>query len=276
MRLFFVKKENFKMIAARRIVGRKRLWPGLTLFCFLLAVMALGVVVVSPAAAADQQLNRETTDEFSDEYADADADNMIADPLESYNRVVFTFNDRLYFWFLKPVSQGYGKVVPEPLRIGVRNFFTNLSAPIRLLNCLLQGKFTAFGGELSRFLLNSTVGVAGLMDPASYDGMKQYDEDFSQTLGFYGMGHGFYLVWPFFGPSSGRGTVGLVADYFTEPLTWIFWDDIETGIAVGSGKTVNRTSLTIGMYEDMIRAVLDPYVAVRNAYYQNQLKKVEE
>ena len=262
------------MIAARRIVGQKKLWPGFTLFCFLLAVMAFGVVVVSPAAAADQQLNGETADEFSDEYADADS--MIADPLESYNRMMFTFNDRLYFWALKPVSQGYGKVVPEPLRIGVRNFFTNLSAPIRLLNCLLQGKFTAFGGELSRFLLNSTVGVAGLMDPASYDGMNQYDEDFSQTLGFYGMGHGFYLVWPFFGPSSVRGTVGLAADYFTEPLTWIFWEEIETSIAVASGKTVNHTSLTIGTYEDLIKAVLDPYVAVRNAYYQNQLKKVEE
>ncbi|MEA2109159.1 MAG: VacJ family lipoprotein [Pseudomonadota bacterium] len=262
------------MIAARRIVGRKKLWPGLTLFLFLLAVMAFGVVLVSPAAAADQQLNGETADEFSDEYADTD--NMIADPLESYNRIMFTFNDRFYFWFLKPVSQGYGKVVPEPLRIGVRNFFTNLSAPIRLLNCLLQGKFTAFGDELSRFLLNSTAGVAGLMDPASYDGMKKYDEDFSQTLGFYGMGHGFYFVWPFFGPSSVRGTAGLAADYFTEPLTWIYWDNIETGIAVGSGKMVNRTSLTIGTYEDLIKAVLDPYVAVRNAYYQNQLKKVEE
>ncbi|NIA19484.1 MAG: VacJ family lipoprotein [Xanthomonadaceae bacterium] len=262
------------MIAVRRIVGRKELWPGLMLFCFLLAVMVFSVVAVSPATAADQQLNGETADEFSDEYADADI--MIADPLESYNRMIFTFNDRLYFWLLKPVSQGYGKVVPEPLRIGVDNFFYNLSAPIRLLNCLLQGKFTAFGGELSRFLLNSTVGVAGLMDPASYDGMKQYDEDFSQTLGFYGMGHGFYLVWPFFGPSSARGTVGLAADYFTEPRTWIFWDDLETAIAVASGNTVNSTSLSIGTYEDLIKAVLDPYVAVRNAYYQHQLKKVEE
>ncbi|MEA3241707.1 MAG: VacJ family lipoprotein [Pseudomonadota bacterium] len=263
------------MIAARKIVGRKKLWPGLILFCFLLTVIAFGVVVVSPAAAADQQLNgAAAVDEFSDEYADAD--NMLADPLESYNRIMFTFNDRFYFWALKPVAQGYGKVVPEPMRIGVRNFFHNLSAPIRLLNCLLQGKFTAFGGELSRFLVNSTVGVAGLMDPASYDKMKKYDEDFSQTLGFYGMGHGFYFVWPFFGPSSARGTAGLAADFFTEPLTWIYWDNIETGIAVGSGKIVNRTSLTIGTYEDMIKAVLDPYVAVRNAYYQNQLKKVEE
>ncbi len=262
------------MIAARRIVGQKKLSSGLLLLFLLLTVMAFTIVTISPATAADQQLNGETTDEFSDEYADAD--NMIADPLESYNRIMFTFNDRLYFWFLKPVSQGYGKVVPESLRIGVKNFFYNLSAPIRLLNCLLQGKFSAFGGEMSRFLLNSTAGVAGLMDPASYDGMNQYDEDFSQTLGFYGMGHGFYLVWPFFGPSSGRGTVGLAADYFTEPITWIFWDELETGIAVTSDKVVNRTSLSIGTYEDMIKAVLDPYVAVRNAYYQNQLKKVEE
>lgn len=254
--------------------GRRKV---LFLVCSMLLAIStvfVGLSVVPSVYAADQQLNGETADAFSDEYADADT--MIADPLESYNRIMFTFNDRLYFWALKPVAQGYGKVVPEPLRMGVRNFFHNLSAPIRLLNCLLQGKFSAFGGELSRFLLNSTAGVAGLMDPASYDGMKQYDEDFSQTLGSYGMGHGFYLVWPFFGPSSARGTVGLVADFFTDPLTWIFWNDFETGIAVGGGETVNRTSLTIGTYEDMIKAVLDPYVAVRNAYYQNQLKKVEE
>jgi phospholipid-binding lipoprotein MlaA len=244
----------------------------------LLGIVLAGFSAASPARAADQQVNGKSVDEFDDEFADeyADADNAIADPLEGYNRVIFTFNDRLYFWVLKPVARGYGMVVPEPLRIGIRNFFHNLSAPIRLLNCLLQGKFSAFGGELSRFLLNSTAGVVGLMDPATYDGMKSYDEDFSQTLGFYGVGHGFYLVWPFFGPSSARGTVGLVADYFTEPLTWIFRDEMETGLAVTGGKTVNQVSLSLGVYEDMIKSVLDPYVAVRNAYYQNQLKKVQE
>ncbi len=257
---------------------REKVLPVVCFMLLLLGIVFVGFSVAAPARAADQQVSGKTADEFDDEFADeyADADQAIADPLEGYNRVMFTFNDRLYFWVLKPVARGYGKVVPEPMRIGVRNFFHNLSAPIRLLNCLLQGKFAAFGGELSRFLLNSTVGVAGLMDPATYDGMKSYDEDFSQTLGFYGMGHGFYLVWPFLGPSSGRGTVGLVADYFTEPLTWICWGDLETGIAVNTGKVVNRTSLSIGAYEDMIKAVLDPYVAVRNAYYQNQLKKVQE
>ena len=262
------------MIVVRGGAEERRRRLDFLLLLLLLTILVSGLVVAFPPAAAAQQQKVEDIDEFSDEYADTDV--MIADPLESYNRIMFTFNDRLYFWVMKPVAQGYGKVIPEPLRIGIRNFFINLSAPIRLLNCLFQGKFSAFGGELSRFLVNSTVGMAGLMDPASYDGMKRYDEDFSQTLGFYGMGHGFYFVWPFFGPSSARGTVGLVADYFTEPLTWIFWDDIETGIVVGSGKVVNRTSLTIGTYEDMIKAVLDPYVAVRNAYYQNQLKKVEE
>ncbi len=268
------------MVAVREMVERRsRCWVVLWFF-LLLTVMASGVVLVFPlSVAAQQQLSgQNNADEFSDEFSDEYAadDNMIADPLESYNRMMFTFNDRLYFWFLKPVSRGYGKVVPEPLRIGVRNFFTNLSTPISLLNCLLQGKFAAFGGELSRFLLNSTVGVAGLMDPASYDGMKQYDEDFSQTLGFYGVDSGFYLVWPFLGSSSVSGSVGLVADYFTEPLTWIFWGDLETSVAVTSVKTVNNTSMSIGTYEDLIKAVLDPYVAVRNAYYQNQLKKVRE
>ncbi len=258
---------------------RRKLLPVVCLMILLLAApFAAVVTVAAPVFAADLQTSGKAVDEFADEFDDeyADADNAIADPLETYNRVIFTFNDRLYFWVLKPVARGYGKVVPEPLRIGIRNFFHNLSAPIRLLNCLLQGKFSAFGGELSRFLLNSTAGVVGLMDPATYDGMKSYDEDFAQTLGFYGIGHGFYLVWPFFGPSSARGTVGLVADHFTEPLTWIFRDDMETDLAVTGGKTVNQVSLSIGVYEDMIKAVLDPYVAVRNAYYQNRLKKVQE
>lgn len=262
------------MIAVREGAQRRKRCSGFLLFFLLLTLMVSGVVLVYPLTAVAQQLNGQNVDEFSDEYADADI--LVADPLESFNRAMFTFNDRLYFWALKPVAQGYGKVVPAPLRVGVSNFFHNLSAPIRLLNCLLQGKFSAFGRELSRFLLNSTAGVAGLMDPATYDGMKEYDEDFSQTLGVYGMGHGLYLVWPFFGPSSVRGTFGLVADTFTEPLTWIFWDHLGTGIAVAGGKTVNRTSLTIGSYENMIKAVLDPYVAVRNAYYQNQQEKVEK
>ncbi|MBN2332918.1 MAG: VacJ family lipoprotein [Deltaproteobacteria bacterium] len=246
----------------------------LLLLVLLTASLLFGVFVSVPAVSAAGSEAGSLAEMLNDEYDDDDV--VVADPLEAYNRLMFTFNDRLYFWVLKPVATGYGKVTPEPLRIGIRNFFTNLSAPVRMLNCLLQGKFAAFGQELSRFLLNSTVGIAGLMDPASYDGMKTYDEDFSQTLGVYGLGNGCYLVWPVFGPSTIRGTVGMVGDYFTDPPTWIFMGDFTTGAAVTAGEKINTLSLTIGDYEDMIKAVLDPYIAVRNAFYQQQLRKVEQ
>jgi phospholipid-binding lipoprotein MlaA len=237
-------------------------------------ILALGAGWSGPAAAAPAAGGAPATDTLDDEYADTGP--TIADPLEGFNRAMFTFNDRLYFWALKPAAQGYSLVVPEPARIGVRNFFHNLLAPVRIVNCLLQGRFSDGGDEFCRLLLNSTVGCGGLMDPASYDGMPAHDEDFDQTLGVAGMGQGAYIVWPVFGPCSVRGTAGLAGDMALSPMTWIFRNDYETGMAVKAGQTVNDTSLVIGEYEDLIRAVIDPYVAVRDAYVQRRHKLLAE
>ncbi|MBN2233445.1 MAG: VacJ family lipoprotein [Deltaproteobacteria bacterium] len=239
----------------------------------LLAVMLMvGGVRGVPAAAAPA--DGAATNALNDEYADTGP--TIVDPLEGFNRAMFTFNDRLYFWVLKPAAQGYSLAVPEPARIGIRNFFHNLLAPVRIVNCLLQGRIGDGGEEFCRLLLNSTVGCGGLMDPASYDGMAGYDEDFDQTLGVHGLGQGAYIVWPVFGPCSARGTVGLAGDMALSPLTWVFWNDYETGMAVKAGQTINETSLVIGDYEDLIRAVIDPYVAVRDAYVQRRQTLVEQ
>lgn len=200
----------------------------------------------------------------------------IADPFEPINRFFFYFNDKLYFWFLKPASTGYKAIVPEPARIGVRNFFHNLGFPIRFVNCVFQGKFEGAGYEVGRFLINSTLGVAGFMDSASkHFDMPEYDEDFGQTLGTYGLGHGFFINCPFIGPSSARDIVGLTGDGFLYP---VFYTDLETkyDIALEVYRKINKTSLTIGEYEDLKKAAIDPYIAVRDVYYQLRKGQTEK
>jgi phospholipid-binding lipoprotein MlaA len=200
----------------------------------------------------------------------------IADPLEPFNRAMFHFNDKLYFWVLKPVAQGYGKVVPEAARVGVRNFFSNIASPVRILNCVLQARFASAGKELARFAINTVWGVGGLMDLASDNSVNlpKQDADLGETLGVYGLGQGFYIHWPIWGPSSPRDTVGLIGDAFLNPFNYLFELDVLIGIK--AYETVNATSLAIGDYESLKDAAVDPYVAFRDAYaqYRYRLRKV--
>ena len=192
---------------------------------------------------------------------------LVADPIEPVNRAFFVFNDRFYFWLLKPVARGYAFVVPEFVRIGIRNVLTNVVMPVRLVNSLLQGKVKGAGRELARFTINSTIGMAGLFDTAKNDWkIETSEEDTGQTLGAWGLGHGAYLVLPFLGPSSLRDAAGLGADTFFNPQTYLV--DFETGVAIRAGKAVNDTSLHMGEYEDIKAAAIDPYLAVRDGYVQ--------
>jgi len=207
---------------------------------------------------------------------DVPAMDLIADPLEPMNRVFFHFNDKLYFWFLKPISVGYGSVVPEELRVGIRNFFDNLSMPIRAVNCILQGDIKGFGTELSRFVVNSTLGVAGFGDPAKQVlGIDMEDEDLGQTFGFYGLGPAFYINWPLLGPSSVRDTIGLVGDSFLSPMYYAV-DATKYKIAIKGFEQVNSTSLRIGDYESLKKSALDPYISLRDAYHQYRQHKIKE
>jgi len=199
----------------------------------------------------------------------------IADPLEPFNRAMFHFNDKLYFWVLKPVAQGYTRVVPEGVRVSVRNFFSNVAFPIRFVNCLLQANFDGAAIELSRFTVNTLLGIGGLFDPASSKEMKlvKQDEDLGQTLGVYGVGQGIFLTWPFLGPSTPRDTVGLVGDWFLDPVTYLTpW---YAPYGVKAYGRVNEVSLRIGDYEALKEAAIDPYLALRDAYLQYRQKKVE-
>ena len=220
--------------------------------------------------------SKDADEEFDDIPEEELEEDFIADPLEPINRVFFHFNDKLYFWLLKPVATGYKKVAPEPLRISVRNFFSNLFMPIRAVNCLLQGKFKGFGNELLRFVTNSTAGMLGFMDPAKTAlKLEKQDEDFGQTLGLYGLGPGFFINWPILGPSSLRGTVGLVGDGFIDPLNYLL-DSTMYNAATRGYEQVNTTSLTIGEYESLKKAALDPYVSLRDAYYQYRKNKIKK
>ena len=215
-------------------------------------------------------------DEFDELDDDFEAELIsIADPLEPWNRAMFHFNDKLVTWILKPVSTGYGAIVPQPMRKGVRNFFENLGFPIRFVNCLLQAKFKGAGTELTRFAVNSTIGLAGFLDVAKKDlGIDEREEDFGQTLGVYGLGPGIYIFWPLLGPSSLTNTVGLVGDAYLDPLNYL--SETKYSIAAEAYDLTNSFSLDLGEdYEDLKR-MIDPYIAWRDAYYQSQQKKIKE
>lgn len=201
----------------------------------------------------------------------------VNDPLEPVNRAFYTFNDKLYFWFLKPAARGYRTVVPETARVGVRNFFYNLAGPVRMVNCALQGKAEEAGYEFVRLFMNTTVGLGGFLDVAGGEAMQleRYDEDLGQTLGFYGMEPLIYIHWPFLGPSSGRDTLGTIGDGFLNPLNYVVPEG-GYNAAIRTYERVNETSLTIGDYEDLKRSALDPYVAIRDAYYQHRESRIRE
>jgi len=205
----------------------------------------------------------------------AESVDTLADPLEPVNRVFFQVNDKFYFWVLKPVASGYKAIVPQDVRVGVRNFFSNLTTPIRMVNCLLQAKFKGAGNEAVRFLLNSTFGLAGLLDPAKKEfNIDKQDEDFGQTLGSWGVGPAFYIDWPILGPSSLRDTVGFAGDLFLDPRTYLFNRPIF--YVVTPFELVNDTSLRIGEYDDLKKAAIDPYVALKDAYHQYRQNKIRK
>jgi phospholipid-binding lipoprotein MlaA len=199
----------------------------------------------------------------------------VADPFEPVNRVFFYINDKLYFWVLKPVASGYKTIIPEDGRVGVRNFFSNLTTPIRLVNCLLQAKFKGAGNEVGRFLLNTTFGLAGFLDLAKRDfNVEKQEADFGQTLGIWGIGPAFYMNWPILGPSNLRDTVGFVGDLFLDPRTYVFTRPIF--YLVRPVELVNETSLTIGDYERFKISAIDPYIAMKDAYQQYRQNKIRK
>ena len=193
----------------------------------------------------------------------------ISDPLEGLNRVIFTFNDGVDIFVLRPIAALYGFIAPSVVKRSIGNSFENLNAPVVLANDLLQLEFGDAATTTGRFVVNSTVGVLGLFDVAENFGLPHHPADFGQTLHSYGVGPGPYLILPLLGPSTARDGVGDVVDIFLDPLTYL----LETGATVGvaaSKAVVTRERLLVPL-EELRATSIDYYAAVRSAFYQDRV-----
>ncbi len=194
------------------------------------------------------------------------------------------FNDGLYTYAVFPLAKGYNFILPTQARESIGNFFENLKYPIRLVNNLLQVKFENSWIETKRFAVNTTLGLCGIFDPAySWYNLQQKNEDFGQTLGSYGVGGGFHVVLPFFGPSNLRDTASLVVDWQIDPffyqegrsynlLTHSFWDSI----ALSSFEYFNKYSSKEKEYEAMKKGAIDIYPLFKDIYEQRREKEISE
>ena len=232
---------------------------------------------------ANENNNDNFDEEFNSEFSTKKEE--IFDPLSGYNRLMTSFNDKVFINVLNPVAEGYAYITPETMRIGINNFFENILFPVRFSNNLLQLKFKNSSEELGRFLVNTLWGLGGFMDPATKElNMKAHKEDFGQTLGFYGVGEGFPIVLPFLGPSNLRDMVGIVGDSYISPLSTTGDSDLRYKIpnnlvqelGIQTFNVVNSTSLRLGQYESLRKDALDLYPFLRDIYSQARKKQIEE
>jgi phospholipid-binding lipoprotein MlaA len=190
------------------------------------------------------------------------------DPWEPFNRVVFQFNEDFDTAFLKPIAKGYQAITPAPVDRGITHFFENLADVRNTVNNALQFKMARAATSVGRIVVNSTVGVLGFMDVASNMNLPKYNEDFGQTLGAWGLPQGPFVVLPLLGPSTGRDTVGLVGDWYTDPLTYVN----DGGVAWGAKalRVIDRRADLLAASKVLEQAALDPYSFVRDAYLQRR------
>ena len=260
----------------------------------LLAEAAPLTAVDGPMAAAQGLKSGANVDELFDPFAKDDEGGEEYDPWEPWNSRIFEFNRQMDKYVLKPVAQGYDFIVPDFVQVGISNMFYNLRCPQRFLNIMFQGKVKGAGIEVGRFLLNTTVGYAGFMDLAKEVDWVTPDEDFGQTLGFYGAKPGPYLVLPFLQPFTVRDFAGYVTDIFLNPINWLVAPIIEvegvpsliahknrmttTFVQIGArvGEIVNERSRNLEKFQGVEEATLDLYTAVRNAYLQSRARAIQE
>lgn len=224
-------------------------------------------------------------EEFEEEFSEQET-NTTSDPLSGYNRWMTSFNDTFILYALNPVSEAYAAILPQPLRLGISNAIDNIRFPIRFANNLLQGKFQNSADELGRFVINSTVGLAGLIDVATNHmttPIPAHDEDFGQTLGYYGVGSGFHVVLPFLGPSNIRDIAGITADGYLSPLVNVrglenykIPKNLAQSIGIYAVRIINKTSLHLEEYENLREDAVDLYPFLRDIYEQKRNSDIAE
>ncbi len=230
--------------------------------CFLIFLLLAEL----PVAARDWH-ERDYRDPFETEFDEpSEQPEPISDPLERLNRLTFAFNDRFYLYLLDPAVSGYEKITPHPVRRSIGNFFSNLIEPVNFVNALFQLEGSAAHNAFGRFLINTTFGLGGLFDVAG-EHLEQKPHDFNQTMACWGVGDGFYIVWPFLGPSSLRGTGGMVADGFLDPMNY---QEIEVATGGRTLNLLNSSGPYLREYKQLEQFALDPYIAVKDFYESMQ------
>ena len=199
--------------------------------------------------------------------ASTDTANNNGDPYESVNRKIYAFNDTIDKNFVEPVAKKYAEYTPDPVRTGITNFFDNSGSLNTIINDLFQGKATQTAQDSGRFIVNSTIGIGGLFDPATSMGLKQHNEDFGQTMGKWGAHEGAYLMLPLLGPSSFRDIGSPIMDTLLNPLT--YFSAIVT-IPSGIVSAVNARANLLDQTRIRDQAALDPYSFVREAWRQQR------
>jgi phospholipid-binding lipoprotein MlaA len=208
---------------------------------------------------------------------------QINDPLEKYNRKVHAFNDYFDRHIFRHVAIGYRNTLPGPVRQSIRNFITNIYLPISLFNSILQGKVDNSLATLSNFLINTTLGVGGLLDVAGSKNIHYRQEDFGQTLGHYNFSSGIYLVIPFLGPSSVRDFSGFIVDKSINPLDFDLVEyngqenviRPEYRVALSSINAIDIRENLLGLLDDVNNDSFDPYATIRSAYLQKRLNDIK-
>jgi phospholipid-binding lipoprotein MlaA len=217
-------------------------------------------------------------EELEDPFGPAEGEEIpvLTDPFVGYNRWMFNVNEGLYDYVMEPIAKGWRFVIPEDLRIVIRNAFDNALSPVKLVSSLAQGDFNKSGRVLSRVLINTTAGLGGMLDVAGQEyNIENVNEDFDQALGHYDVPTGPYLVLPFFGPSTARNVAGRVVDSFLSPS--IFFAPsffVSAGITVG--ETTNDVSFIIDDKKALEESAIDEYESVRDFYHQYREGLVKE
>jgi phospholipid-binding lipoprotein MlaA len=193
---------------------------------------------------------------------------VMSDPFEGYNRWMFDVNDTIYDSVLEPVARGYRDAIHQDLRMGIKNFFSNLMSPVKLVSSLIQLDFEKTGRVLVRVLINTTFGIGGLADVAGEEyGIHNVNEDMDQALGSYGVPTGPYIVLPFFGPSTARNVIGSFVDSFMKP-TFFLDPGVEVTVGITVEENINSASFIVDDKKELEAGALDEYESMRDFYHQ--------